>query len=394
MVPEWIQAVKNFSAKTPYKILFDYFIHLASLESPPYRWWETRGIISLEKSTPFSALENDLERALERVIAHIHLAKWTAPNVEFIDLLMTTLCSFWRPDTPTPIPRAIIRYINERKAESALQNLLTFKISELWDAFPITLATRCLDGKVREQEMMALWRVASLEGGFWQDKYRPVLEAMASIGPSESPLTLSVITMIKTLVIDSIQLSSNPLEDSLLPTETAIVVPPDIDLSSEIFRQIIYDRTMEAKIVLLAEFLDKCSADFIPFKAVETIRCLCNHILVPRGAVHESHQLRLANAMSRLLNPVTGTPHGFELLEATISCQMFELYAGLPDSGLKFGRVQMRFAWLENLIARGKIKDTLVEFITDCPSEKTTSSAPLLARAQVILGGLDSLHIN
>jgi hypothetical protein len=175
----------------------------------------------------------------------------------------------------------------------------------------------------------------------------------------------------------------------LLPTETATLVTPD---SFETSQQIIYDHIAEAKIALLAEFLDRCSADFTPYKAVETIYYIGNSV-VPRGAVHEIHQLRLADSFyGRQAYIQSDNQHDLDVLAAAISSGIFELYAGLADSDSNLGSVRARYPWLEIPIARGKIKDTLVKFMTVYFSANAASSAPLLARMELIIAGLDNLH--
>jgi hypothetical protein len=387
MVAEFSRAVDNFGAKGAHRPFFNCFAQLASLESPPHFWVATQDIIAPHHSIPFSIFQDDLERALGDVVYSSRPREWTEPTKKWSDTLIETLCPFWRPEDPTPIPHALIYYINERKLDT-LEGLWII-VDRLWFAFPITLAhpphrrsphndTKNARGNV----MTALWRVACSLGngpGCRPELYQRILEAVTAVESSESAVAVSVVAAIKTLAVDILEDLSNPCGHLVLPVETAITIHSKNSLTTA-FQQTLYDRKVEATIALLAEFLESCSADFVPYKAVETIRFIGAFIPAPRGTVHLSHQLRLANCMSHMLN--SDNPH-MELLGATISCcHMFDLYAGLPDPR----RRPPRYAWLDNPTARRKIKETLMDYTM------SSSSAPLLATIGAILQGLDCLH--
>ncbi|KAJ7914250.1 hypothetical protein B0H13DRAFT_2462049 [Mycena leptocephala] len=71
VVADFVEAVEAFCSNTPHKILFDYLVSSAALETPPYRFTETQAKILLEFLAPSSALEHDLEQALEDVVYSI-----------------------------------------------------------------------------------------------------------------------------------------------------------------------------------------------------------------------------------------------------------------------------------------------------------------------------------
>ncbi|KAF7351982.1 hypothetical protein MVEN_01160400 [Mycena venus] len=330
MVAEFTRAVDNFAARGAHRPFFNCFAQLALLESPPYRWVATQQIIAPNHSIPFSIFQDDLERALGDVVYSIRPHGWTEPTKKWNDTLIETLCPFWRPEDPTPIPHALIHYINERK----LGNLegLWIIVDRLWSAFPITLAhpphRRSPNNgaeDARKNVMTALWRVACSLGngpGCRPELYQRILKAV--VGSSESAVAVSVVATIKTLAVDILEDLSNPCGHLVLPAETAIAIRSSNSLTSA-FQQTLYDRKVEATIALLAEFLEGCSADFVPYKAMETIRFMGAFIPSPRAAVHPSHQLRLANGISHMSN--RDNTH-VELLEATIShCHIFDFVA-------------------------------------------------------------------
>jgi hypothetical protein len=145
------------------------------------------------------------------------------------------------------------------------------------------------------------------------------------------------------------------------------------------FQQALYDRKLEATISLLAEFLGNFSAEFMPYRAIETVCCLGNFIYPPRGLIHEIHQLRLADGMHHLLT--CNNPDGVDLLDTIISrCHILDLYADLPDPQRVWSP---RHPWIDNPAAREKIKDTLTKYMMLNPVHGTVST---------ILARLDSLH--
>jgi hypothetical protein len=145
IVADFVEAVESFCSSTPHKILFNYLVHSATLESLPYRFTETQATIPFEFA-PSSALEHDLEQALADVIFSISADRWDADDhtMEGFNVVIRRLCFFWRPLEPRPIPLAVICYLNKRKSESAINHILhsyDFR-PRLIAAFPITLSNQ------------------------------------------------------------------------------------------------------------------------------------------------------------------------------------------------------------------------------------------------------------
>jgi hypothetical protein len=148
---------------------------------------------------------------------------------------------------------------------------------------------------------------------------------------------------------------------------------------------------MEARIVLLTDFLEGCSSDFSPYKAADTLRTIIvigGQDPIYRGTIHETHQIRLARSIVR----VSEFPDA-ELLAVVISNPIFDVYAGISrDRQAEVDDVGSPppewYAWLDSATARAEIMDTLTH------AEKLLPSAhsPLLTRIQEITQGLDSLH--
>jgi hypothetical protein len=247
----------------------------------------------------------------------------------------------------------------------------------------------------RDQVLTALWRVASLT--ISSKHFQPILDVDAITNLHPSPLTSSATALCKTVLVNTLEHSafSNPLGHPLLPTKTAIAFPdelPDEDPLSEARR---YDyfrraRIFEAIFICLAEFLDSCTSNFTPYKATNTIRRIGSILSAPyhpydmsapyATPIHDIHQLRLAGSMHRMFK--SDNPQAIDLLDVTIACRMFDVYAGsAPPSS---------YTWLDNSTARCQI----AEILTDRLSSSSPKSSLPMIRMQAILRGLESLHAN
>ncbi|KAJ6532389.1 hypothetical protein B0H19DRAFT_1081455 [Mycena capillaripes] len=411
IIPDLVREITNFCANTPHYIMFDYYDSLGRLESPPYRWRETQEMIRLNDPDPSSYMQEELERALHHVVyAHLDSFKKASVNDDWVDSIIQKLCAAMRLDwtsAPAAISGAMIRYLNDRHSDDTIVQLLKRYNFYLWAGIPRTLSetpsvpTRCGHKKpvpTVEDVLTALWRVLSLWPGYFVINYMtespPVLgvceSALAAVvetGPSA--IAFSVGTMMKALIIDTLEVDAAHWRLA----ETANTVLPGShtpQLTTEIPRS-----RMEAKLVLIADFLEGCSAEFVPYKPKETLHCIltiCDPDPIYHGTIHETHQMRLARSMVR----VSEFP-GAELVAAVISTTIFDVYAGLSvhDSHLVRSPADgplppKQNAWLHSEDARAQIKVALA-----CAKELFASDHSgllLLARSQAIMRGLDSLH--
>ncbi|KAJ6540394.1 hypothetical protein B0H19DRAFT_1381550 [Mycena capillaripes] len=405
---ELVQAVTNFCLRTPYIILFRYFLRVMTLESPPYRLVETQSTIILDPSAPFSLFNMDLDRAFE-AISHLYGELNNTETASLTDRIIRTLCSFWCPDKPRHIPAAIIHYLNGRDSDIALERLLettgAFN-NHLWSSFAMTLhgpreAFRRPEsvGIPLDLAKAAVWRVV------WSERHRvrhppaqceAVLEAASD---SPSPVTYSVVAMLKAMLLRAIGDFHNtserarvpPLRHSVLPMETAILVPPDL-LDYEVpapknrfrgmnmtFRAVLTNRVNEATIAVVADFLHSCLTDLLPYNATETLQYICETVSTPLAGIHEAHQLLLSDSMHRLWN--SENPRRADMLDAIITSNIFEAYVMPPPSSVF---AVGYYAWLRNSTARAHIKDTLMKYAS---SDNARSM-----RIREILDGVETLH--
>ncbi|KAJ7480684.1 hypothetical protein FB451DRAFT_1238208 [Mycena latifolia] len=405
VIPELVRVIEDYCTGTPYRLLFQYLKSLASLNSPPYRWRETQKMITLDPSPSFSALQGDLELALESVIYRHQKRLNESNDNSWIDTIIQTLYFFWKPNQtcePTALPRAIIYYLNNRSSDYALGRCMWPYDLKTWPAFPITISKALTMVDPSRHEMgiegvlTSLWRLCSLRGPWIADADTAIHEAVleAVMDADSTPLTFSIIAMVKTRILNS--LGHAPDESAfkhwLLPTDTAVVISPQIIggqmTDGKTLGTLLQNRVEEAKIALLSDFLEGCGSGFVPYKAAETLDYIGT--IVPQSEIHETYQIHLANSMHRLWNH--NKSHGTELLNTLITCKIFDLYAEFPNFNL-INVSGERHAWLDNAGARAQIKDTLSGYVKKLAFESTSGAPSVLTRAQAVLRGLDSLHL-
>lgn len=292
-----------------------------------------------------------------------------------------------------PIPSALIHYFNNRKSELALQTFIVSSFEHLPRNFILTLnrlskppvppPPHTYDREATDTDILtALWRLIRLPN-FAVRYYETLLKAMSNL--QLSPLTFSIIVVLRTRLLSCLWTDlPTTFGHSLLPIETATPLPDDLLASADIsqYNSLWNSRVLEAQFTHLTDFIHGFSPEFVPYRAPETIQCIGGIILTLNSAIHEVHQLRFADGMQKMVT--ANSPH-FDVLDAVITCPMFDVYASAsPDI----------HAWLEDSTARARMKDALTEYSHMLPSSTSFELSPTLIRVQAILRGLESLHPN
>jgi hypothetical protein len=224
--------------------------------------------------------------------------------------------------------------------------------------------------------------------------YGSALVSLSTIAPST--ITLSLTGMLKALIISTLQFDivNTSFIHHRCPTDTTILLPDNINPEALLPGA----RFMEAKISMVAEFLQGCSADLSPYRAAETLHYVLTIGSIPvyRGRAHEAHQIQQGHAMAS--QSKAKAPRA-ELLAAVISAPIFNIHAGLPPpvqydlSGLELASIPAEnYTWLDSPTARAVIDDVLAH-VCQWPTFIWKDEA-VLTRMQAIIQGLDSLHVS
>ncbi|KAJ7894831.1 hypothetical protein B0H13DRAFT_2339117 [Mycena leptocephala] len=178
--------------------------------------------------------------------------------------------------------------------------------------------------------------------------------------------------------------------------------PDDIrfDVDSWSLQKLMNSLKNEVQIIVLAEYLEQCGSDDLPYKAVETLQRMTNMATETRAPVHHTHQMRLADSVHRVISASRDT----ELLDAIVNCWCWGFYGTGSQTAeeinwdltmLRIGEIKGEWPWMDNDIARKKIKYVFMEYagkLTSTQASSGNASPEIIIRLQKILQGLDSWH--
>ncbi|KAJ6462567.1 hypothetical protein C8R45DRAFT_1178301 [Mycena sanguinolenta] len=147
-------------------------------------------------------------------------------------------------------------------------------------------------------------------------------------------------------------------------------------------------RRVEADLNVLAEYLENCSSDVLPFKYVETIQNWNNYdtFLFIHARIHPTYQLRLANSIYTIF---TTKNESMELLNVIVNCSIWDFYATSNKGRTSERNFQ---AWLDDPSAQRKMSDAFTEYRTKLASGAESPHRNVLLRLQQILQGIDLWH--
>ncbi|KAJ7610028.1 hypothetical protein DFH06DRAFT_1065367 [Mycena polygramma] len=397
-IPELLQISRLLRDTAPHAILFDYLRKSVYLGKPPYQWDQTRATITVDGSVPFAAFQQMLERNLSSVNQEFDFA---AP-ADFLwsDGIVAELYAFWKPAEPVTIPSAILHYLTHRNSHDVLFTVLRQSgiTPHLWFCFRTTLS----DVQSSSHELLTSIWVLAFSTEFEADGASPAAKAGVSLFETPGSLLIytyaleamyaaklpspSTVALLKTGILTFLSAKLAPTSDlhkvfehQVFPADSAIPLPDGSELDEDTLA-FVDARIREAKIHVLAEFLQCCASEVLPFNAVETLRRIS--YIVPCTAVHKTHQLLYA----RSVDSVFAEARSVELMTAIVWSKCLDVYAGIPADILG----AEAFPWLDEPFARQILKDTLSDWLSALAWNPTSSD--LLERLRAILRGLETCH--
>ncbi|KAJ7657661.1 hypothetical protein DFH06DRAFT_1131441 [Mycena polygramma] len=206
------------------------------------------------------------------------------------------LLSFWQPTDKEYIPRAIILLLN--REEISMEDV-TLE-NRLWNCFPKTLLEGAAvpsnaslyptDSSVpREDLFTALWGLAYTRS-FIDPTYYAYQGSNYSCLQSIGSVLKAVWNAESRFARISVYHRCLEIPDFTMDTRPLTCIS-------------------EAEFVLLAEYLESCTSEVLPYNAVKTWDRTMLFYLVPQGPIHNTHQLRLANS----IHPIFTADNGAEL---------------------------------------------------------------------------------
>ncbi|KAJ7803057.1 hypothetical protein B0H14DRAFT_2889973 [Mycena olivaceomarginata] len=392
LIPQLTEFLNTFLSNTLYCILVSYLSSYTESSSPPYRWSENQENITVDPSSLDRIISAQLDKLNPSPENEIH---WFNSSISRLLSLWTPL-----PDDDRNILYTMIWLLNEWESDSELEVILDRGEIEgyLWSNFPLNLTAEpsargeYQKGPSQERSITALWRLASLQ--FWEvqplNLPHPVLDAVQQTDTLFTRISSSIMPLLEFNILATISDTSlktmgelqASLQHQIFPADTDIHIPDESppqqhddgsDSPTALVTGYLHQRMVEAKVDCLVEFLEPCSTDILPYKAVETL---------PVGHIHRAHQNRLANS----LHSVFTAGYLPELLNTIVESSCWDIYAAYPekpDNG-DWTLPQPLVPWLDDPDLRRKICAVFTEY------EKKV--AHTLTRVCKILEGLEFGH--
>ncbi|KAJ7056216.1 hypothetical protein C8F01DRAFT_1157129 [Mycena amicta] len=398
------RTAKAICSLVSHSLFFDYLQLTASSSSMPYRWRETLSIIAptdfgaVMEVEDLLAVETTLDITLESISSH---GAEHAENRQKTTALMQELCYYWRPDAPRFIPAPIIRHLHSFdlvKHPLAVEKFIydTKLESHLWLSFAITLQLYTAhpdryDVPISEV-LEAIWLAARFgSSGPSEGAYHSVLKAAVKC---DSAVVPALVTMLAKAVLDGFVqglydlhppvYGAPPPSIFVLPAQTAHEIP-----TNTVDRRVLYlyrhKRAFEARISLLAEFIEYASSTDLLSKAAQTVEGLGDVHPLPECAVHPAHQTRFARAVLRLSQQLDSDSENqtrLDMMRSVIWSKVFYVYSLDPITN-----TSDLCPWLEEASAREDIRGAFLryrDFLT--PGQDS-------ARISAIVEGLETHHL-
>ncbi|KAJ7434865.1 hypothetical protein FB451DRAFT_1310698 [Mycena latifolia] len=384
LIEKFVRDIQEFRTITPYTIFFDYLRESAELKSLPYQFEST--CVTIQPRSPVYSfappcnVEPDINAFVE---THSMGSNTIASDtLHWIDEILGLFISTWhmnRSGEPC-VPRGLIQYMTCRKSDSAVEHVVgKFGVSDLWAGITSLLTRGCTPASrgflassciSLDDTLIALWRTCTLN---LRDPphsklsiYESALEAVVNSGSSS--ILPSVIAVLKHKIAHTLAVSHRryPATHATSDSESDNL-------------HLLPDRIGDAKINILAEFLEACKSTDLPYNAGNTISFVSGG--PPLTAIGSQYQIRLANS----INHLWGTPSHSGVMEALLHSDIFQVYACSTDDP-----AENMCPWIDDPVAHKVIKEFMVECATALSSEPLSGS--LVTRVQAILHGMEMLH--
>ncbi|KAJ7657231.1 hypothetical protein DFH06DRAFT_459363 [Mycena polygramma] len=127
----------------PLTIFIRYLSRAANSNVIPYRFMTTRSLICPKTSIPSSVhLRGAVTSALETMM-RIHRDLFQADEERhWLDEVFTTILSYWNPEESDALPWAVLEYLNCRKADVSVSQLVCGLSEDVWKAVPRSIGPK------------------------------------------------------------------------------------------------------------------------------------------------------------------------------------------------------------------------------------------------------------
>ncbi|KAJ7663738.1 hypothetical protein DFH06DRAFT_1295820 [Mycena polygramma] len=402
-----IQLIQRLLMEGPYRILFHYILSASwrQRDTLPYRFYLTsKLILPFPRAVPLG-ISDELDQTLDELVSTV-LKEHNTSDVACMDELIYELISCWSPSSAKAIPRPLVQFIAGRASDDAVSRLITSisDVHQIGDSISQALLNETAEAG-QKQLITAIWRLCYLLG-ILQDSSLRLLHLVKDL--ETSSMSPSLIALLKWQYLNKLNRGVSPLAasdfsarfgDPLLPSDTAIIPEPYDGGGQSVsvqYRVKLSDRITEAKVLLVAEFLESCAGSGpFPYMAGETLRRIIGAVqdnlyryypdrdYYPM-AVHDTHQNRFANA----IRDAFCSPRCAELRSSIIQQAIFGIYEE-PQLLEEFGK-----PWMTNSAARETIRTAFTGYAGElaASTEHGLQTNSDQERIRAILRGFDLFH--
>ncbi|KAJ6471335.1 hypothetical protein C8R45DRAFT_936771 [Mycena sanguinolenta] len=322
----------------------------------------------------------------------------------WIEDTILELLSLWKPDDSCQIPHGFIQLLNHRPSLLYLRGDIKEDTKiHLWHCFQGILSSQDLN--LPHELFTAMWHLVSVGLSHYvmidspEHPFNSVLETLSTVDLPHPFVTCSIVPLLKVQILYDlgfrttfrvmVKALNHPLfltESEMQLSEEFLPLDSQVELTLPIEQQqmiinVVRHRAVEACVDNLARYLENCSSDVLPYKAIETINSLCHGDAFFRcpGSIHSKYQLHLANSIHSIF--ATGrTP---EVMDGIVHCPIWNVYVSRDRE--EWSR------WLNDPAAQQKIKDTFAEYERKLTSMHDNSRV-VLRRLRQIMQGFDVWH--
>jgi hypothetical protein len=364
-----LQSLSQALVAVQYEIFVTFMTEAAALESWPYEFEATRAIFLpfLDESSVSPDMAGTFSTAFDSIVSHQSRLERYSSHADEILAILLSICESAMADDPTFFPLNLTSYLTTQKIPHShvVQKCNTLWLCSCLTAQLVALegASPLLSGPVTE----AMWEVAFVLArkylDSWKYKSTPhvhgrVLEAVCLAAPSRA--SRSAIALIQTNILNALSPVPHDLESmnkvpiypilaketrfSTFDTENAESPQGDEPALS----------ILTMRIVVLADFLQLCIVNQLPYKAVETVDILAD-FLPSRPGVQAPYQVHFARSWSAVLEQ-DSTPL---ILETLSKGKLLSAYWDGPKTWI----VDDEYRWLDDPLAAKIFVESLTAYL-------------------------------
>ncbi|KAK7006319.1 hypothetical protein R3P38DRAFT_1706512 [Favolaschia claudopus] len=383
--------IRHILTTTPYIILLHYLQSASMLDTLPYSFRWTVNFLRPSHRAP-SSVRSNLDITFGKVVPRL-LHSFNSAEPGWMDSVMNELVLAWLQqetlsDGLTLHPE-FLRYLNDRRSEAAVSTAMKpIAYTKFWEVLANTLETTAKRNRL-QNSLTAAWRLVSADTMLFPpfSLVPRLLDACMGLNiPSVPPSLIAVFKSYYMLYESRSLRATDPANAMHRWLATIAISSADAHVSSSTAAyNFSTDHPLsvgdgDAFVVLFAEYLEDCarsSADSkFPHDTMTALH-LMNPTVIESFQIHETHQIRFANALKSFFGSPACGHLRFTIIADTWLFRRY-LYPETP-------RIPR---WLDNPIARDSVIATLTQYIEEMAASAEADTERAVVRTTTIVDAL------